>query len=165
MILFGIIVVIFTDIGYLLALTTMGFSLLVYAIKTLIFYGRMARHMVGGKSMLYTGVIALDLAVFTLSMSSMPPAYLVLYLVAVYAFTGVINILRGIEAKKFGSNAWIIKFIAGLIYIFIAVAAVVSGLLFRSLTIPVSLYGSGIISAGITRLVSAFRKTEVVYIQ
>ena len=55
------------ELGYAIVAMILSVSLLLYAIRCLIYYFTMARHMVGGRSVLYTGIILLDLAVFTMA--------------------------------------------------------------------------------------------------
>ncbi len=161
----GIILILFAEYGYMFILLALGLYLLVYGIRMMLYYFTMARLMVGGKTILYKGIILLDLAMFTLSLSSLRPTYLILYLVGIYAAYGVIDILRSFEAKKIESPEWKFKFISGLLNLLVAISAVVFGLVMRSSDIPVYIYCVGLIWSGVSRIISAFRRTAVVYIQ
>lgn len=136
----------------------------VYGIRLLIYYFSMARHMVGGKSTLYQAIIVLDLGLFTGSMISMSDYIVTIYLLSIFAFSGVIDILRSLEAKKNGAS-WRMKFITGCISVIMALALVVTGLVLRNTTYLVYGYCFTLVYSGIMRIVASFRKTAMVYIQ
>ena len=111
-ILTGIVMLLFVALlwllpkdAYYVAAGVLGLALLVYGFRLLWYYFTMARHMVGGKSILYQSVIVIDLGLFSSSLMSVSSAMVIFYLLAIYAFTGAIAILRAFEAKKFG-GAW-----------------------------------------------------------
>ena len=68
----GIVILLVPELGFRFAMLILGFSLLISGLRTVIFFFRMARHMVGGRSMLYYGVITMDFGVFTLTLTDMP---------------------------------------------------------------------------------------------
>lgn len=136
----------------------------VYGIRLLIYYFSMARHMVGGKRTLYQAIIVLDLGLFTGSMISMSDYIVTIYLLSIFAFSGVIDILRSLEAKKNGAS-WRMKFITGCISVIMALALVVTGLVQRNTTYLVYGYCFTLVYSGIMRIVASFRKTAMVYIQ
>ena len=90
---------------YIVALLLSG-SLIAYGIRCLSLYIFMARHMVGGKAILYRGIIILDLGVFTLSMVDNPKFYVIFYLLGIHAFAGVLDIMRTLEARRYGAPSW-----------------------------------------------------------
>ena len=87
--------------GFRLVILLLGLSLIGFGLRTLFFYFTMARHMVDGRSTLYIGVLVLDFGVLTLSMSRNYGLLIVLYLLAAYAFSGVMDILRALEARSY----------------------------------------------------------------
>ena len=161
----GIIFILLPDIKYVLLLAGLFIYLLFCGVRMMIYYFTMARLMVGGKSILYKSVILLDLAMFTASLTSLSPVYLILYLVGIYMAAGVIDILRSLEAKKLDAPEWKIKFASGLFSILLGIAAGISGLLFNYPEISAFIYGGGLIWSGIAGIASAFRRTKSVYIQ
>ena len=165
MILYGIIVTLIPNEGYMLLLLVFGLYILFSGVKMMIYYFTMARLMVGGRSVLMKSIILLDAGMFTLSLSTLKPVYLILYLVGIYAVTGVIDILRSLEEKKLEAPVWKLKFISGLLNIIIALAAAGAGIFLHSAVIPVYIYGGGMIWSGIVSLISAFRKSPSIYIQ
>ncbi len=140
----------------------LSLSLFIYGIKTLIYYATMARHMVGGRIMLYLAVVVLDLGMFTMMLTNIPKIYIVLYLVVVYAFAGAVGILRALEAKRYQAPMWKLSLISGIINVVIAILCII---FMRSTNMIVYLYCVGLIYSAIVRIVTAFRKTAIVYIQ
>lgn len=149
------------EIGYPMVVLILSFSLLVFGIKSFLYYFTMARHMVGGKASLYTGIILFDMGMFTVMLANIPPVYIIIYLAAVKLFAGGIDILSAIDSKHSGSPSWKMKLAAGIVNILIAAACVIFG---QNQTIIVYIYGSGLIYSAVRRLISAFRKTAIVYI-
>ena len=94
------------DVGFYVVALILALMMLIYALRCFIFYFSMARHMVGGKSLLFRGIIVLDLAVFTISMVDDPKMYIILYLLGIHAFAGVTGVLRALEARRYGAPSW-----------------------------------------------------------
>ena len=161
-ILGALILIVFPEEGLIITAGILSLSLFIYGIKTLIYYITIARHMVGGRIMLYLAVVVLDLGMFTLMLTNIPKIYIVLYLVVVYAFSGAIDILRALEAKKYQASSWRFSLISGIINVVVAILCVV---FIGSSNMIVYLYCAGLIYSAIVRIVTAFRKTAIVYIQ
>lgn len=139
--------------------------MLVYGLRLLIYYFRMARHMVGGKIILYQSIIVLDAAMFTLTLATASDYIVLAYLLAIYAFAGAIDILRAFEAKKNDSPVWKKKIVIGFLEMGLAIAMIVLGLVFRNTDFLVYGFAISLASSGILRIYDAFRKTAIVYIQ
>lgn len=161
-ILGAVILIAFPEEGIIITASILSLSLFVYGIKTLIYYITMTRHMVGGRIMLYLAVVVLDLGMFTMMLTNIPKMYIALYLVVVYAFSGAIDILRALEAKKYQAPSWRFSLISGIINVVIAILCIV---FIGSTNMIVYLYSAGLIYSAIARIVTAFRKTAIVYIQ
>lgn len=141
----------------------LSFMLVAYGIRQIIYYIVMARHMVGGRLILYIGLIVLDLGLFTATLSTIPLPYVMLYLLGGYAFAGAIDLMRAKEARRLHSPEWKFILFKGMVNILIAVICLV--LVFVGTTIAaVYIYSAGLIYSSILRIVSAMRKTAVVYI-
>ncbi|MBQ3330686.1 MAG: DUF308 domain-containing protein [Ruminococcus sp.] len=138
---------------------------LVYGLRLLWFYFTMARHMVGGKITLYQAIIVLDAALFTMTIAKMSDYIVLAYLLGVYAFAGVIDILRAFEAKKNDSPVWKKKIMIGFAESGFAILLVVVALILRDINFLVYGFAVSLASSGILRIYDAFRKTAVVYIQ
>ena len=161
----SVAIILLGDHGILLAALVISLSLILYAVRTLVYYFFMARHMVDGKLILFKGVILLDLGFITLSMSDNASRFLILYLLGAYAFAGGISILRALEARRFGAVSWRLQLTEGILNIVMAVTALIFGLFLGSLRTVCWVYASGLIYSAILKTIGAFRKTAIVYIQ
>ena len=151
--------------GFLFVGLVLSVSLIVFGVRNLIFYFTMARHMVNGRSILYLGVIALDFGVFTLSVSRYQGLFVVLYILVAHAFSGAIDIMRAREARQMEAGFWRLNMAEGVINISFALAAIVFGLVLDSVKVVSGVYAAGLIYTAVMNLISAFRKTAIVYIQ
>ena len=149
------------EIGHVVIVFVIGLGLILTGIRYLIFYFRMAKHMVGGKGIFYYGVLLLNLGIFTATLYDIQHIYIMLYLLGIYIFKGVIAIMRSLEMKKMESY-WKPKLFEGIGYIFIAVL----GMIFiQSMTVASIIYCAGLLYSAIVRIISSFRQTAIVYIQ
>jgi len=162
MILGGITIAVVPEAGLVIVVFVLCVALMIYGIRRLVYYFTMARHMVGGQIMLFLGMVIIDLGLFTLTLSGAPQFYIMLYLLAIHGFSGAIDILRALEAKRLGAPSWKFKLATGVIDILIAAAC---GVFINSVEIAVYIFCAGIIYSGIARIISAFRRTAVIYIQ
>ena len=165
MVLFALIMFWMPEDWYDTVTVLMSLSLMLYGVKLLFFYFSMARHMVGGKIMLYQAIIILDLSLFTISMASMSSFTIIIYLLGIFGFTGVIDILRAFEAKSNCYKHWKLKFLTGCICVVFVIIMAVLGLIFKNTAILVYGYCISLFYSGVVRIVTAFRKTAMVYIQ
>lgn len=149
---------------YIVALILSG-SLILYGIRCLSLYIFMARYMVGGKAILYRGIIILDLGVFTLSMVDDPKLYIIFYLLGFHAFAGVLDILRALEARRYRSPSWRRSLLNGVGNMAVAIIAVFVGFFLHSTRDLVYLYAACLCYSASTQIATAFRKTAIVYIQ
>jgi uncharacterized membrane protein HdeD (DUF308 family) len=161
----AIVMLLNNDIGFLVIFLIISIGMTVDGLKNLIFYLTMARHMVGGKSLLYRGLIMLDIGVFSLSLADIPRGMLILYMLGIHAFNGVVDILRALEAKRFKSGNWKLTMGFGIANIAVPVIAVAAGLLTGSMTLVIGVYSVSLIYSAIGRIITACRKTAVCYIQ
>ena len=151
--------------GFYIVAFIVSVSLIAYGVRTLLYYFGMARHMVGGKSILFIGIIVTDLGVFILTTVDDPKLFIVVYLLAVHAFSGAMGVLRALEAKRYASPSWKWSLLGGIANLAVAVLAVVAGLLLRSTASLSYIYAATLFYSACVQLVSAFRKTAIVYIQ
>ncbi|MEE1261822.1 DUF308 domain-containing protein [Ruminococcus sp.] len=165
LILLALILLISPESGIIIVAAIISFSMLFYGFRTLWFYATMARHMVGGKSFLYQGIIVLDIALFTIGLIQMSKFLIMIYLMGVYAFSGAIDILRALEAKKNGSPSWNMKLISGCIRVAATIALFIIGIFFRESSVLIYGYCINLGYAAVMRFINAFRRTAIVYIQ
>ena len=144
-------------------------SLTLYGLRTLVYYFSMARHMVGGKRILYQGLIVFDLGIFTLTMAYNHTVYVILYLLAIHAFAGVVDVMRAMEARRFDGPCfdghWRMDMATGVVNVAIAILAVICGFFLNSMQDIVYIYASGLIYSAVLKIVNALRKTSIIYIQ
>ena len=161
MIIFGIIMLSVGDKGFIVLLLVLGISLMVYGIGNLIYYFRMARHMVGGNLILYLGIITLDIGAFTISVYTISKNYVFTYLLITLCFSGVVLLLRGLESKSVGAPMWKWKVAEGIALL---LAAIICFAFLKNETIAVYAFAIGLFYSAIVRIVSSFRRTAMVYI-
>lgn len=147
--------------SYLWVILFLFLGLAIKGVKDIIFYFTMARHMAGGKLILVQGVIVLDFAFLTGSLSDVPKIYVLLYLIAVHAFSGVVEILRAMEARRTVSGPWKLKFSHGIVNFILALSCLV---FIRQTSTALIIYSIGLLYSGLMHIGSAFRKTTYVMI-
>lgn len=164
MLALGVVLAMFPKLGIYVVALVLLLGLFAYGFKLLFYYFTMARYMVSGKSSLVQGIIILDVGLFTASLITTGRTVTVIYLLAVFLFYGVIDILRAVEKKHVGAQ-WRLKLASGIVKVLLALGLTAAGLIFRSESIPVYGYCVVLAYSAAERLVSAFRKQSIVYIQ
>lgn len=149
------------DVGYFVSCIITGAYITLQGLQKIIFYLTSARHMVGGEKTLINGFVMTDLGLLSFLVLLEKPVLGVLYLIGIYLFTGVLDILRAFEMKKNESKRWIIKFIMGLFVIGVAVVCFVFGDVKEVIYLVLGI--AWIVSA-VEGIVTAFTKSAVDYI-
>ena len=162
MILFCVLLVIDPKNNYVLVVIALSVYMMFLSVKMLWYYFTTAKLMVGGRKILYQGIVDLDIALFTLSLNNVPMIYVILYLIAMNGFAGVVDIGLAINAREAKSPAWRLRLSVGIVEVGMAVLCLV---FIRSTNIVVWVFSIGVVYAGVVKIIDAFRKTEVVYIQ
>ncbi len=152
----------YPDNSYLLILLFLGMGFLVTGIGTLVYFFTMARYMVGGKAILYKGVILVDFAVLTLSLTDVPKVYILIYLAVIHGFSGIVEILRAGETRRSGSRNFKLKLFHGILNIAMALCCII---FVNKTNTAVFVYCLGLFYSGMIRVITAFRRTTFVYIQ
>ena len=147
--------------GYMIVITILSFYLLIYTMRMLVFYFRMARYMVGGRQMLYRGILLFDLALFALSLSSVPTIYVMIYLIGMMIFSGVVDVMNAMSSKKL-KGRWKLRMFRGVVSVFFGFLCLFT---MNTPKMAVLIYSVSLIYNGIMRLISAFRPTAVIAIQ
>ena len=163
--LFALILFIIPENGCYIVAAVLTIMLFVYGFRQIWFYFSMARHMVGGKSTLYRGIIALDIALFISSSVAFSDYIVMFYLIFFYAFYGFIDVLRAFEAKFNGASLLNFKLITGILSILFAIALLVIGIIIGDKEVVVYGYCLMLVYSAVVRIVTAFRKPSIVYIQ
>ena len=165
MIAFGVIMFFYPDKGILVVAMVLSITFTIKGLNGLLYYFTIARSMVGGKAALYRGLIYLDVGIITSSLIDDAIYMIILYIVILHIFAGLVDIMRAREARLLGSPLWIYKVAYGGTNILIALAVVIGGFTEHSAKFAVWIYAGGLIYSAIVRIVSAFRKTAIVYIK
>ncbi len=161
-IMLGVLLVLFPEYGFSIVLLILSMGLFVLGIKEIVFYFSMAINMVGGKRSLYKGVLVLEMALFTLSMYEIPQVFILLYLIAIHGFSGAVEVMRAMEARKNGTSSYKLKLSHGIIDLLMAVCCLV---FIKNGDTAVYIYSAGLIYSAVIKIINAFRRTAVVYIQ
>lgn len=144
--------------GYIIVLAVLTVALLIKGIQMLIYYFSMARHMVGGKMILYEGMIITDVGIFAITITDVPKVYIMLFLIGVILFDGVIYIMRAGEERKLANPRWKIKMGQGVVSLILALLCCC---FINSGYIITYIYGASLIYGAMLRFYNAFRRTSV----
>ena len=139
-------------------------SFTVRGLRRLVYYYTMARHMVGGKNVLYRGIIMVDAGLFTGTIIDNSAYIIILYVAGLHLFAGLIDVLRSREAKAVGAS-WRFTMAFGTTDVLLGTAVIVSGFYMHDLRIAVYVYAVGLVYSAMLRAAAAFRRTAIVYIQ
>lgn len=148
--------------GCALIVMLLGLSAAVKGIQMLFYFASMARHMVGGKVILYQGFILLDFGLFTISIADIPSRFIMLYLLLGYLFYGLIGVLRAMEIRKRGIGSWRFKLLVSAGDIVLGVLCLVK---LNSIRWAVGIYCLGVIWSALGRIISACRPNQRVVVQ
>ena len=162
MVIGGIIILESEEQGYLLVVLILSVSMIVTGIGYLVFFFTMSIHMVGGKTSLYIGALFMEFGLFTLTMYNVPKIYVLIYLAGTFAFSGVVDVLRALEAKNNLAPSWKLNLIFGIGNILVAVTCFV---LMNQENIIMLVYAIGLFASAVMRVVRAFTRTTNVYIR
>lgn len=156
-VVFGIIMTAFPYFGYQMVMMILSVTLMIYGLKQILFYFTMARHMVGGKRILYNGMIIFDLGAFTVALADIPRFYIMIYLMGGIIFTGAIEILRAMEKKKLGAG-YKFKLVQGIVCILIGILGVIFS---KNTDYIVYFYCLGMLYSAYIRIAEVFRKDNI----
>ena len=138
---------------YSLALEALGLRMIWY-------YFRMARHMVGGTNILFRGILSFDFGMFAGSLVLVPSLYILAYLSATMAFSGLVDLLRGREARRI-QGPFKLKTFTGVVKTVTALSCLI---FMRTPALVVDIFSVGMVFSAVMRIVNAFRRTPVILI-
>ena len=142
MLLGAAVLILDVEDGLMFITTVLAVSLFVMGIRFIVYFLTMARHMVGG-------------------MFDESRLMIILYLAGWHAFSGLVSLLRAREARKYKGH-WKLSAVYGIGNIAVAIFCLIFS---KSAKILTGIYCAGLVySAGI-RMISSFRRTEIVFIQ
>lgn len=160
MILFVAVLLAVPESGAGIIALVMGVAFIAYGIVSLVNYFSKFRYMIGGKRVFYTGAIALDAGLILAGSLDKSRVVILLYLLGLRALSGLVDLLRGMEARRNESHWKFHMFSAAFNIIIVA-----AGLIFlRSQNTVVYIYCTGLLISAADRILTAFRKTAFVVI-
>ena len=162
MIAVAILLARYPENGFIMIAAILAISMITIGVRYLYYYATMARHMVGGKAILFLGVIILDFGLYSSTLTDEPRVYIMVDLIAVHTFWGVVNLWKGLREKGYGASMWKLDVCQGIGNLLIAAASLV---FLGTPNILVDLYSAGLAYSGLLRVASAVRRTAIVYIQ
>jgi len=152
------------DASVLAMLILLGFGMTIRGLRAMYYYLTMARYMVGGKTVLYRSFILLDLGTLAGSLVGHAIIYAVIYLAALHTFDGIVSIFRANESRSYGAH-WRLKMAYGVTNVLMAAAVIIGAAVFKQPLVMTYVYGAGLMYSAVLRIISAFKKTGIVYIQ
>ena len=79
-------------------------------------------------------------------------------------FSGVVSVLRANESRQHGAH-WRFRLMFGITQLLLAVAVIVSGIVMRQPVFTAQIHAIGLMYSAVLMIISAFRRTAIVYIQ
>ena len=162
MLLAVLILLLAEDSGISWIVLILAASLILRGLRSLIYYVSMARFMVGGLTSLFAGVFLIDFGIVSISLADEAQMYIFLYLAGWNAFSGLISLLRARESFRNKGSSWIMNALYGIVNIGILICCFIY---WNQPATLATLYCAGLAYSGIMRIINAFRRTEIVYIQ
>lgn len=162
MFLCGVFFLLYPDNAYIMLAVILAIALAIKGIRDIYFYFSIARYMVGGKMILFQGVIMLDFAMLSGALTNLPQPMVMVYLIVVHLFSGVVEVLRAMEAKKTVNGSWKLKFCHGIINLLLGLVC------FATIwhpSIPIIVFSLGLMYSGVMQVIEAFQKTTFVLIK
>ncbi|MCF0229224.1 MAG: DUF308 domain-containing protein [Parasporobacterium sp.] len=156
------IILLLPETGYVVVVAVMDILLLVSGIRLLIFYFRMARHMVDGLRIFFKGVFLVDLAIFAISLNNISKVFVILYLIGIFAVNGGLRAFRALDGRKHGTKHWRFSLAVGICSVVIAILALI---FMNNMYILMGLCFICLLYTGIMRIVNAFKKSAIVYVE
>lgn len=150
------------DIGCMAIILVLSIAAALAGLRMVIYYASMARHMVGGRIILYIGVILLDFGLFSFGVADVPRQYIMLYLMLGHLFYGLVEVLRAMEIRKRKLGSWRFKLLIGLGNLTLSILCLAQ---INSSKMTVYIYCLGVLWSALGRIVSAFRPASVVYVE
>lgn len=157
----GVLMMLDPQHSYKIVVALLMITLIVKGLRLLVYYFKMARHTVGGIVFLYQGVLLLDAGIFTLNLDNVPVIYTMLYLVVCMLISGGIDVMRSNQARTMKTGRWKLQMVYGAGNLVLSILGII--FLFSGTWVAV-IYALSLLHSGVCRMITAFRKTAVVYI-
>ena len=160
MLVLAILLIALDEKAYPLIVAIYSIALELRGFRQIWYYLTMARHMVGGRNILYRGILLIDAGVFTGSLIQVPQIYILIYLTGTLAFAAAVDLLRAREAKGI-HGPWKFKTGQGLVELGIALICLI---FLHTQSLVVDIFSVGFIISAFMRIAGAFRRSPVITI-
>jgi len=158
----GIVLLLVPKEGLVAVAIVLAAALVLFGARMLVYYIRMARHMVGGLTVLIIAVIAIDVGAFGAAVVMESPLLAVATYLSTYnTIIGFMSIARGVESKMFKSS-WIPSIVTG--FVSLALASLCTTFVNSGEAI-IWIFCIGLFYNAGVRLVSALKPTDIIFIQ
>lgn len=161
LILLAVAMILNPDIGYIALLIIIEIALLVKGISLLFYYFTMTRYKVGGMATLYKGIFVIDATLLLFGLSKAPQKLIMIALVLMLAFEGVVYIMKAMKSKKLEAGNWKYQLLHG---IFMFIVAIICIIFIDSYRIATLIFAVSLIVWAVSDIITAMRKTAIVYI-
>ena len=172
----ALVLMLVPDIAVELIAMGVGIMLTYYGVRFLLYYLTHARHMVGGKWFLLIGMLLFDAGVFATAIyvegeDNLPTISTIydeaagialLYIIGAHVVMTGLRFVRAAGNKKDSNPGWKIDFAQGIGH---ALQVILCLVFINYVEVPVFIYCIGSIYSAILMIISAFRKTAIVYVQ
>ena len=161
-ILGAVILMLIPDYSYEVLALGISLTLVYYGVRYIIYYLTNAQHMVGGKWFLLIGIIMFDMGVFVTAIYDRAQRITLIYIISAQLIAAVLGLIRTIGDKKDNNPSWklhLAQTIASFIQVILCVVFINSDM------VPLYLYCIYAIYTAILLIISAFKKTAIVYVQ
>ena len=157
-------VILMTIPDYAYEVLELGISLtLVYnGVRYIIYYITNAQHMVGGKWFLLIGIIMFDMGVFATAIYDRTQKITLIYIICAQLVAAVLSLIRAAGDMKDKNLSWKFHLAQG---IGSSIQVILCLIFINSAMIPLYLYCIYAIYTAILMIISAFKKTAIVYVQ
>ena len=162
MLLCAVGLIYFPNEGFYVVVCIIAFGITIKGFRQLIYYLTMAKYMVGGQKILFTGIIYFDFGLFVLTLDDVPKQYVMLYLLGSLLFRGIIHAGGAFQSYKLKADAWK----GQMFHAIVNIGIVIVGLfMLNNVNALVYVYCCGLAYSAISRLIQTFKTQEIVYIQ
>ena len=162
MILCAVSLIFFPDQGFYIVVFILALSITIKGLRQLIYYFMMAKNMVGGQQILFTGIIYFDFGLFVLTLNDVPKQYVMLYLLGSLLVRGVIHGAGAFQSIKLKADAWKGQMLHAVVNIVVAIFGL---FMLNNETLIIYVYCCGLGYSAISRIIQTFKTREIVYIQ
>lgn len=160
LILAAVLLALLGEIGPEVIALILGISMLIYSIRCFAAYFTKFRYIVGGRSQLYIGILALDLSLLILTSFSTSTFLVLLYLLGIRLLTGGIDLARALESRK-NQAPWIMKLLSAIVSL---VTVILGVIFFRVPETVVDIYCISLGISAVEHFITAFKKSHAVTI-